>query len=491
MPSRPLACAPALLLLGAALSSLSSLSSCSAVTNIPQESCSDNKQCREGFGLGSVCNADSGLCEEAKASPLCEDAFPSDVLTDKEKYADAVIFATLLDGVGDIQMIRSANLAIDQVAQKALDGRPYVMINCSYGDDSNVERQINDARTAARYVVDTYGALAIIGPGTSSIAEAVYNEVKDEVLIISPSATSDTLTFIDGTMKSFDNPGLFWRTAPPDSGIAARMADELIASNRQKVAVIYKDGAYGSNLADLLDKKLGGVLPNPVVREVYSDSVGSSFSAAITKVGADLSVDEIVFIADSNSDVVAFLNIAATQAQGASSFANATLMLGDAGFSEANVLSMLNPSVTTTFIDTGRIRGVKSRSPTGNVFNAFSIDYSLLYDGESPANNGYTAESYDAAWLAIISSVWAYYVEGDLKPRAMAKGLHRISAGKELEFGASSNEILSSLEAGESVNVVGASGNLDYDEETEETAGYGELWIIVDTGGTLSYMILG
>ncbi|MEZ4448503.1 MAG: ABC transporter substrate-binding protein [Nannocystaceae bacterium] len=493
MPSRPapLACAPALLVLGVALASLSG---CSAVTNIPQESCTENQQCRDGFGLGWVCDTGSGLCQEAESNSLCKDVYPSDLLTNSDKYpGDTILFATLLDGMGDIQMIRSANLAIEQVKNNGLEGRAFGVINCSYGTDSDVERQLDDAVEASRHVVDKYGVVAIIGPGTSSIAEAIYNEVKDEVLIISPSATSDSLTFIDGMNKSFDTPGLFWRTAPPDSGIARRMADELVNSGRVKPALIFKDGAYGNNLADLLTKSLqeqGLILE----KFAYTDS-STDLGVAMNNVGNLQGVDEIVFIADSNPDVVTFLTDAATRSMNVnSSFATASLMLGDAGFSETNVLALLPPAVTTAFVDTNKIRGVKPKSPSLSdpAFSAFSTAYSGAYPGDSPANAGYTAESYDATWLAIYGSAWALYNEDGITPRGMAKGLHRISNGNPFDINATSwNTIRSAFEAGVGVNITGASGNLDFDDASEETAGIGELWIIVDMGGVLSYMILG
>ena len=424
--ARTTSCAGAALALGAALS-------CSAITQIPQQSCSDNEKCREGFGLGWVCNQDSGLCEEVEENALCKSVYPEDLLTDPDKYpGDTILFATLLDGEGDIQMINSANLAIEQVRTNGLENRAFGMINCSYGNDSDVMRQIDDAKEAARYAVDAYGVVAIIGPGTSSIAEAVYNEVKDEVLIVSPSATSDSLTFIDGTMKSFDNPGLFWRTAPPDSGIAERMASELISSGRTKVALIYKDGAYGSNLADLLNKSLESKgIANPLIARPYSDT--GDLGNPMNEIGGMTDVEEIVFIADSNPDVVTFLVDAASRsAMGGNSFATATLMLGDAGFSEANVLAELNQAVKDELVASGRIRGVKPKSPAGPAFMAFSTAYTGAF-GESPANNGYTAESYDAAWLAIYGAGWSLYNEGGIEPKGMAKGLHRVSAGKALD----------------------------------------------------------
>jgi branched-chain amino acid transport system substrate-binding protein len=217
----------------------------------------------------------------------------------------------------------------------------------------------------------------------------------------------------------------------------------------------------------------------------------------MTMVNAE-NVDEIVFIADSNDDVVSFLNSAATLGMNdASSFKDTPIMLGDAGFSEANVLNMLNATTLADVFDKGEdpddgdgvldIRLVIPVAPSGNVFDAFSIAYSSTFD-ESPANNGYTAESYDAAWLAIYGSAWSLFNEGDLSAKGMGAGLHMISSGQSVEItGTSWPSIRSAFEAKQMVNVVGASGLLDYDSATEETTGEGELWQIIVEGGVLKY----
>ena len=485
--ARVLLCAGTALSIGAALS-------CSAVSRIPQESCTEDQTCRDGFGLDWTCNGDTGLCEQVEESPLCSQVYPADLLSDFDKFpGDTILFATLLDGEGDIQMIRSANLAIEQVRNNDLQGRAFGMINCSYGDDSDGARQLDNAVEAARFAVDNYGVKAIIGPGTSSIAEAVYNELQDEVLIISPSATSDSLTYIDGAEKSPQNPGTFWRTAPPDSGIARKMAQILTSGTNEKVALIVKQGTYGENLANLLGKSLLEFeIPVPLVTEAYSDA-SSDLGVVMASIGSQ-EFDEIVFITDSTPDVVTFLGAAAELGTNPdSSFSSATLMLGDAAFSEANVLSQLNANDLVKIYDpdstgTLRIRLVIPVAPSGTVFEAFRIAYKGEYKNETPANNGYTAESYDAAWLAIYSSAWSLFNEGGISAKGMAAGLHQISGGVTKDIDATSwPAIRSAFEIPQAIDLTGASGDLDYDDATEETTGEGELWQLVIEEGALAY----
>jgi branched-chain amino acid transport system substrate-binding protein len=481
-------CASAALTLGAT-------SGCSAVSNVNNEPCSSIDDCRRGFGLGWTCNSDSGFCEEAEASPLCA-PFPDDLLTDRDKYpGDTILFATLLDGEGDRQMVNSANLAVLQVNTVdggGLEDRKFGMINCTYGDDSNTDDQIAKAKEAARYAVDAYGVQAIIGPGTSSLALEVYNEVKeDEVLIISPSATSDTLTYIDGVNKSAQNPGLFWRSVPPDSGIAARIAELLINDGRTRVGMIYKDNAYGQNLADLLGRSLNpeGVNPPPVELIAFGYDDGT-YGDAVVKLSDTADLQEVVFVSDSADDVVTFLT---SVAGGSGSLAEAPLVLSDSAFSETNVLNKLNQDVITNVIDAERVRLLVPNAPSGPVFDIFRENYMKAFDNDSPANAGYTAESYDAAWMAILGSAWSLYNEGGIHPLGMAAGLHFISDPNATAFDITPGQwasIRGSFESGSAVNIRGASGELDFDSSTEETTGAVEVYAIVNNGGALQYQLL-
>lgn len=64
----------------------------------------------------------------------------------------------------------------------------------------------------------------------------------------------------------------------------------------------------------------------------------------------------------------------------------------------------------------------------------------------------------------------------------MAKGLHQISSGEPLNVAPLSWKTIGQLfTEGKSVDVVGASGELNYDDVTEETQGRIEVWRI--TGG--------
>ena len=166
-------------------------------------------------------------------------------------------------------------------------------------------------------------------------------------------------------------------------------------------------------------------------------------------------------------------------------------MLGDAAFSQTNVLDVIN-GMGAGDVATSRVRLVVPKAPSGSVFDTFAFNYAKEF-GESPASNGYTAESYDAAWMAIFGAAWSLANEDGIRPLGMAAGLHFISDANAPAFDIAPGQwasIRGALSSGSSVNVRGASGDLDFDSSTEETTGAVELYGITQNGGSLEYTLL-
>ena len=65
-----------------------------------------------------------------------------------------------------------------------------------------------------------------------------------DAVLISPSATSEALTIIDGIQKSDDLPGLFWRTVGSDQIQAQVLAnyilEYLLTTEEQSIAIIHQ-----------------------------------------------------------------------------------------------------------------------------------------------------------------------------------------------------------------------------------------------------------
>ncbi len=470
-------CSTALGLVAVAAATAALTVACSVVTRVDYAECDSNKDCRGAFGLGWACG-EGGLCEEVELDPRCQDVYPSDLFTAPEKYPDAVIFGSLLDhreDGGDRLMIQAASLAIEGANTSGLtEGRLFGIVHCDYQefpDNSKTSEQA--AIDGAKYLVDQLGAVAIIGPGTSSLAEVVFRELQKpehapQALIVSPSATSISLTDID--VRDGDKPGLFWRTAPPDSQVGAELAARMTGEGITTATVIYESGSYGSGLAFALESDFGGDL------ELLSFETQADIGGLVDMVSMKASGEEVgvVFIGSEVPQVTEFLN----RASAYEFYEGVTIFLGDTARASA-VLAETKPAKNLY----PNIRGVFPGTPGGPVYKLFDADYSGRFK-EKP--DSFAALTYDATWLALYGAAWAEYQrEAKLIGINLAYGLQRVSdtKGVEVNVNASSwNTVKREFKAGHSINITGVSGDLQYDPETEETTAPFNYWRINAAG---------
>ncbi|HEY8073244.1 MAG TPA: hypothetical protein VIF62_04025, partial [Labilithrix sp.] len=95
----------------------------------------------------------------------------------------------------------------------------------------------------------------------------------------------------------------------------------------------------------------------------------------------------------------------------------------------------------------------------------------------------FVAHAYDAAWLVFYGAAWAVGHDHALSGTPIARGLRHLSAGADVEVApANWKQIRDALAGGQSVNLTGASGSLDYDPATEETTGLVDIWKISSDG---------
>ena len=181
------------------------------------------------------------------------------------------------------------------------------MVQCSYHEDLSLD-QLNMEEAVietSRYLADTVGVPAIIGPGTSGTAVTAYETLlSDDILLIAPSATSPQLIDIDGETSTDEDPGLFWRPAPPDDAQALAIVLDMDSRGVEDIAIIYQDNAYGEALADLV---VEGHTGSEILFAYTSDN---ERNAAVADAGYS-GAQEVMFIASDVVDVVAFLNSAA------------------------------------------------------------------------------------------------------------------------------------------------------------------------------------
>ncbi len=151
-------------------------------------------------------------------------------------------------------------------------------VKLSLADD---QTQANVGVDAAKKLVDVQHVPAIVGALASGITTAVLTSVTapSEVVLISPSSTSPTLTSLS---KQGKTNGYFFRTAPSDALQGVAIAKSAMDAGLSNVAVLYLNNDYGQGLSEEFTNaftKLGGSITQNVV---YNPDQ-PSYRAEVTK----------------------------------------------------------------------------------------------------------------------------------------------------------------------------------------------------------------
>lgn len=227
--------------------------------------CTSSMEC-VGKGAYYVCRKEK--CQSL-VNELCTTVYTTQK-DDKKAYLDdtAVFFGSILPTVGGDgeygTLVEDAiKLAIDDFAKvngipSATNGgsnRPLVLVGCHDGEDEDRTDE------AAHHLIDDLGVPAILGYAFSgnTISLATGTTITDDVLLFSPSATSNDITMLD-------DKDLVWRTSPRDDFQAAALAlyyndveakvKVATGATDVKVAILHNNDPYGSGLADVLQSKI-------------------------------------------------------------------------------------------------------------------------------------------------------------------------------------------------------------------------------------------
>lgn len=454
------------------------LTSCS-LGNLPSSPCTINAECREAFGFMSVCG-EEGYCTDLSVPDRCSRAYPEDLFTQPQFHEDVVLYGALFDIGTDLDNLKSIELAFIEANEgMGLGGREVGLVTCTYGDEGDNLDASDAAIAGAEFLSNTLAVPGIVGPAASQRVVDIWPTTRPAgTYVISPSATSDELGSIDDARPSGE-PRLFWRTAPVDSLQAAAIVSDLSARGVTEVAVVNQTGAYGDGLA----ASLNAALSLPASR-TFSFANNSQLTAAVSDLGDDAALEEIVFISSDADDIVTFLN---TSSQ-VPAFDSLGVFLTDAARSQ----EVLNGARALAGARFPRVRGTNPApdpraDPQDDFYLAFTGQYS-----ENGRTDSFNPFSYDAAWLMLYASSWALQQEGAegasvediLIGRNLALGMAQLSSGSRVEIRGASwpLDIEGPFTAGQSIDVFGASGVLDFDPTTGETDAPISVWTINAAG---------
>lgn len=214
-----------------------------------------------------------------------------------------LVIGTLLPLTGNLAFlgppeVAGAKLAVNDVnAAGGVLGQPVQLVEGDSGDAST------DTATQTVDRLLQAGVNAIIGAASSGVSLTVIDAITGAgVLQFSPANTSDQFT-------TYNDNGLYFRTAPPDTLQARALADLIIEDGNNTVGIMALNDPYGTGLAENTTANLidAGLAEDDIVNITY-DPQAANFDAEVQEM-VDFNPDAIVVIGfEESSRIIQGLN---------------------------------------------------------------------------------------------------------------------------------------------------------------------------------------
>ena len=443
------------------------LFSCSLGT-VDAPPCVNHADCRAAFGFGFACNED-GLCANDRPQ-RCTAVAPADLFENPAAYRDRYPLGVIVSQGRDRNEARTNAVALvaDAVSRNGgvLGGRELAVAVCTaqVGEFDDGLDGPEAAVQGAHWLFDVFGAPAIVGPATSAETIAVYESLGErDALLISMAATSEEITGLDGPSTE-ESPGRVWRTAVPDSFQSRAIVADMRSRGILQIGIVFEADAYGSGIADTVETLFDGP-GESVTRLPY---VGDS-AIARQNAARDPSLEEILFVG-TGAEARAFLLFASENP----ALDDRTFFLTDA----AATPELLTDNVPSDSV-LSRTRGTRPASPAGIVYFNFLGTYSSRFSSDADAFT-FVANAFDAGYALIYAAGWAN--GSGLNPmsgRDLGRGLRQLSSGPSVPLDDTGWSVgMAAVAAGQSVDLDGASGCIDFDPETRQVTGDIDIWRI-------------
>jgi hypothetical protein len=214
-----------------------------------------------------------------------------------------LVIGTLLPETGNLAFlgppeIAGVQLAIDEVnAASGVLGAPVQLVTGDSGDTST------DTATQTVDRLLQSDVNAIIGAASSSVSLTVIDTIVNAgVVMFSPANTSDQFT-------TYNDRGLYFRTAPPDVLQARALADVIGADGNNTVGILALNDSYGTGLAGNIKKNLiSDGLPEESIRDIIYDPQAANFDSEVQQM-TEFNPDALVVIGfEESSRIITALN---------------------------------------------------------------------------------------------------------------------------------------------------------------------------------------
>lgn len=387
-----------------------------------------------------------------------------------------------LDGgvvdASEVAGLNAMDLAIEDVnGSGGVNPRLFALYVCNTGRLKDV------ISSQVQWAVTQLDAPAILTSGSSQTAAAAdtLGTLDAGTLIVSATSTSEELIGI------FQRTGAVFRIAPPDTLQVPVMARTLAAepdySGAATMAVLYEDSNYALGIASALRNQLVAMGKTADIKRYTKPVNANAVIAALTEVHTTAVRPKATIFVGFPSEFLPIIQ--ATRGTPAFSYAGGNRWF----FSD----SSKDPSIITAD-SLPQLVGAIGTTPAQGAGIAYA-DFRSRYRDRfriDPNDFSFTAHSYDAAYLVMLSAAYALRDNGQATGPRMKEALTKVSASGGTVFRLSPmawRDASAALMAGRTINVEGTSGGLDFDLDAGAPAAPYEVWQVTD-GGTFTTLRL-
>jgi branched-chain amino acid transport system substrate-binding protein len=461
--------------------------------------CSTNQACIDKFVgdagasqlddgvVAAVCVRPAGKCVRLRSED-CQ------TITGDFRNDDAIVIGSLFATVGaqaatNLSRQQSAMLAVEQInaaggipsKDSSSAGRPLVLVSCN--SSAKAER-------AGEHLVDDLHVPAIVGPNTSQDTLDLSSN-----LTIAKGTVMMTPTAVASSITALLDDDLTWLMVPSDVQRAALMIQQIgelekaIKADRGaatvRVGVAFRNDALGigtrTSLNDLVINGKGIAdavnLGNNLRIDPYDPA--SPDQKSVVEAQAKFAPDIVVLAgtAEAISQVLVPLEKAWDDSKPRPQY-----VLIDS----TKVPELLDAATDEDLRRRVRGTGIVSGPTSQPVFDAFSIEYKLRWQGSSTTTSG-MGPSYDAAYA--IAFALAATSDEPVSGKAVARGLRRL-AGGTTTIEVQSTKIRAAFQAlvgGGKIKAIGTFGPLEWDQNGAVRGGTLEMWCVGMSNGKPAY----
>lgn len=379
------------------------------------------------------------------------------VKPDTSEPENAIRLGVLLPFTGDFSTTgvaaeRALILAVEHVnAHGGVAGRPLVLL--ARDTRSNFQHGVSEGRG----LLDQEQVQALFGPENDDVALALIpNLVAKGVVALSGSITSTMLSVAQ-------DEGLFYRTVPSSRDLGRAIAVRALVDSRRKGAAVCVNNGYGGDLAKSVEQEF--------VRR------GGTFAGTFTLDPDAQGFQQLLRdLEDTGADALFLITYPASGAR----VINEWSMLGGSG--HWYLAPTLRNQVFLENIMPGSLDGVVGVVPrVVDAEDRFAKRYWERWSREQPQREAYFFFDALMAW-ALAAEVAAHENGGNLpSPRAVAARIGTVGAAPGERVSWDEWDRAKELVAGgRDVDLVGASGDLDFDGAGDVKGGDLLFWRVQD-----------